>query len=94
MKYFNQKFNHILNKFHLGTRLHNSITTNYYITPMHTNISQFFRRVAKETLELNFAEVITIEKYMHAIGVITDDYELKDCKETSRKSQLYSSKDK
>lgn len=94
MKELNQKFNHILNKFPPGTQPHDSITIDYYTTTLPTNISSFAKRVAKETLALNFAEAIVVEKFLHAIGVITDDNESKYFKEIGRKSQPSSCKAK
>jgi len=59
-----------------------------------TNISSFVKGVAKETLALKFVEAIVVDKYFHVIGVIIDGDESKDSKETRKKSQPYSSKDK
>lgn len=70
-----------------------SITIDYYIVAFPTNVSSFIRRVAKETLALNFAEEIIVEKDLRVIGVITNDDESKDY-ETGRKSQPSSSKAK
>lgn len=86
VKYFNQNFNHILNKFPKGTKLHDSITIDYYTNAFPTNISQFFKIYAKKSLALNFVEMITVDKDLCAIGVITDEDESKESKETSRRS--------
>ncbi len=94
MKYFNQNFNCILYNFPLGMQLYDSITLYYYTTTFPTKISSFIKRVANETLARNFPEAITVEKYLHAIRVIIDDYESKDSKETGRKSHPSSSNTK
>lgn len=94
VKDYNKNFNRILNKFPSGTQSHNSITIDYYTTAFPTIISQFMKRVTKETLALNFTEVIIVDKDLRMIGVITDDDESKDSKETSRKSEPSSSKAK
>jgi len=70
---------------------HDSVTIDYYIVSFPTKISSFIKRAPKETLALNFAETIVMLKYLHAIGIITDDDESKDSKETGRKSHPSSS---
>jgi len=52
VKYFNKKFNLILNKFPLSTQSHHSVTIGYYIDAFPANISQFMKIVGKVTLEL------------------------------------------
>ena len=54
----------------------------------------FVKQATKETLALNFVEAIAMEKELHAIGVIIADDESKDSKESCRKYQASSSKEK
>lgn len=61
-KHFDQKLNYILNKFPSGMQPHDLIDIDYYITSFPTNISSFIKRVVKETLALNFAKSIVVEK--------------------------------
>jgi len=50
VKDFNQRFNHILNKFVVDTKPHDSITVDYYTPALSTNIAQFVKQAAKPTL--------------------------------------------
>jgi len=43
VKDFNQRFTRILNKFSADTKPHDSITVDYYMSTMSTNIAQFFK---------------------------------------------------
>ena len=49
VKYFNHKFNHILNKFLENKKPHDSITIYYYTSTLPTSIAQFVKINAKET---------------------------------------------
>lgn len=44
VKYFNQRFNRILNKFISDTKPHDSITVDYYTSTLPINITQFVKR--------------------------------------------------
>lgn len=54
----------------------------------------FLSTLKKYTSALNFAEEIIIEKELRSIGVIVDQEDLKDPKDTSKKSQASSAKAK
>ena len=73
VKYFNQRFNCILNKIIADTKPHDSITVDYYMSALSIIIVKFIQRVAKPTLLENFQEAIDVEKDLHAIGVIVDE---------------------
>jgi len=94
VKYFNQSFYHILNKFSDDSKPHDSITINYYTYALSTSIVHFIMRAAKPTLIENYEEAISIEKYMHVIGVITYDESTKDSNDTGNRFQTYVSKAK
>ena len=81
VKYFNQWFLHILNKFSVDTKPHDSITVDYYTSALLTNIAQFVKRVTKPTLLENCEEEIIVEKDLLTIGVII----IKDPREASKK---------
>lgn len=94
VKYFNQKFTLLLNKFPIVVQPHDDITKGYYTTTLPTNISMFFKRVMKDTLALNFEEALVFEKYLHSIGVIEHNDDPNDSKETFKKTQPSSGKSK
>lgn len=53
VKYFNQIFTCLLNKFPTYVKLHNDITKYYYTTTLPTNNFAFVKGVVKHTLDLN-----------------------------------------
>jgi len=59
-----------------------------------TSIVQFIKRAVKPTLLENCEEVITVEKDLHAIGVIKDDEPTKESRDVSKKRQAVASKGK
>lgn len=73
VKYFNEIFNHILNKFSDDTKPHDSITIDCYTFTFPTCIAQFFKWAVKQTLTKNYKEAIVIKKDLYTIGVITND---------------------
>lgn len=52
------------------------------------------KHVAEETLDLNFAEEIVVEKDLRSIGVIVDQEGSKDSKDIGKNSQASSTKTK
>ena len=94
MKYFNQRFNQILNRFPEDTKPHNSITIDYYTSALPTRIVQLVNEIAKPTLIKNYEEDITVEKELCAIRLILDDEPTKDSKDTSKRSQASIRRDK
>ena len=54
----------------------------------------FIKRVVKETLSLKFVEALGFEMDLHSIGVIEDTDDIKDSKETGKKTQASFTKDK
>ena len=86
VKYVNQRFMCILNKFLANTKPHDFITIYYYMSALLTNIVQFAKRVEKPILLENFQEEIDVEKDLCAIGVIVDDELAKDSKYMGRRS--------
>lgn len=64
---------------------HDSITINYYMSALPTNIVQFIKRASRPTLLENFEEVTVVEKTLHVIGVIKDDEPTKDSIDASRR---------
>lgn len=88
VKYFNQRFNNILNKFSDDTKPHDFINVDYYTFSMSINISQFHKRIVKPLLTKNYEEVISVEKYLCATGFIVDDEPTKDCKYMGKRSQI------
>jgi len=84
----------LLNKFHTDVLPHDEITKDYYTTAFPTNIFVFVKRVAKDTLALNFAETHIVEKYLNSIGAIEDTDDHKNSKETCKKTKASSSKSK
>lgn len=85
VKDLNQGFSHILKKFAIDIKHHDSIIVDYYTSALPTNILQFIKRVAKPTLLENYKEAIIMEKDLCAIGVIKDDEPTKDFKDVSRR---------
>jgi len=73
---------------------HDHITRDYYTSALPTNISMFVKRDVKETLALNFAKDLSIEKELLSIGVITNDDDSKESKEYGKKNQASSSRTK
>lgn len=69
VKYFNQQFFVILNKFHVNKPLHDLVAIEYYTSALHANIAMFVKKDNKETLIENFTETLTVEKDMLTIGV-------------------------
>lgn len=92
MKYFNQRFNQILNRFLEDTKPHNSITIDYYTSALPTRIVQLVNEIAKPTLIKNYEEDITVEKELHAIGVISYYEPKKHYKDIGKRSQASVSK--
>ena len=62
VKYFNQRFTHILNKFAADTKPHDSITIYYYMSALLTSIAQFVKQATEPTLLENCEEAIVVEK--------------------------------
>jgi hypothetical protein len=61
VKYFNQRFKTILNKFQLDARPTQELQIEVYANALPTSISMFVKRVAKPTLDENFEEAKIIE---------------------------------
>ena len=59
---------------------------------MLTNISAFVKRATKDTLALNVVEEISVENDLRPIGVIVDQDDSKESKDTGKKSQAPSTK--
>lgn len=87
VKDFNQRFMRILNKFVADTKPHDSITIDYYTSPLPTTITQFVKWDVKPTLLEIWKEAISFEKDLRAIGVVKDDKSKKDSKDVRRKLQ-------
>lgn len=87
VKDFNGRFMHILNKFAVDTKPHDSITVNYYMSALPTTIAQFIMRAVKPTRLESCEEDILVDKELHAIGVIKGEESTKDSKNASRKTQ-------
>lgn len=94
VKYFNQRFNSILNKYTKKTNPHNSIIVNYYMSTLSTSIAQFFKRDVKPILLENFQGEISLEKDLHAIGFIVVEYLAEDSKDMGRRYQAIVNKEK
>lgn len=92
VKDFNQRFTCILNKFAVDTKPHDSITIDYYMFALPTNIARFIKQAMKPTILESYEEAINVEKYVRAIGVIKDEEPAKDSKYASSKSQVMASK--
>jgi hypothetical protein len=69
VKYFNQRFMTILNKFHPAEKPTQELQIEVYANALPASISMFVKRVAKKTLAENFEEAKTIE------------FQMKGCKE-------------
>jgi hypothetical protein len=69
VKYFNQRFTTILNKFHLTEKPTQELQIEVYANVVLASISMFVKRVAKKTLVENFEEAKMIE------------FQMKGCKE-------------
>jgi len=67
----NYRYKRLLNKFPIDVQLRDSITKCYYAISLHTNISVFVKRDAKDALALNFSEVIIVEKDLHSIKTVS-----------------------
>ena len=61
VKYFNQRFMTILNKFQLVVKQSQELQIEVYANALLASISMFVKRVAKKTLAENFEEAKTIE---------------------------------
>jgi len=94
VKYFNHRFNRILNNLPAKTKPYDSITIDYYASALPTNIAQFVKRTMKQNLTKNYEYAIIVGKELSAIGVITGDEPAKDSKDTCKKSQASVSKAK
>lgn len=81
-----------MNNFTFDTKLHDSITIDFYMSALSTNIAQLIKQDAKPIILENYEEAIVIEKDLHAIGVINNDESVMDSKDASRKSQAMASK--
>lgn len=92
VKYFNQRFTHILNKFSMDTKPHDSIIVDYYTSTLLTSIAQFVKRATKPKLLESCKEVVVVQKDLHVIEVIRDEESTKDSKDESRKPQARVSK--
>jgi hypothetical protein len=64
VKYFNQWFTTILNKFQLEAKPTQELQIEVYTNALPTSISMFVKRVAKHTLAENFEEAKMIEFQM------------------------------
>jgi hypothetical protein len=69
VKYFNQWFTTILNKFQPEAKSTQELQIEVYVNSLPTSISMFMKRAAKTTLAENFEEAKTIE------------FQMKGCKE-------------
>ena len=87
VKDFNRIFNYILNKFPADVQPHNTITKYYYTTSFPTILLVFVKRDANDTLDLNFVEVVVVEKDLNSIGEIEDHEDSKDFKDAGKKIQ-------
>lgn len=94
VKYLNQRFLRIWNKFSADMKPHDIITVDYYTSTLPTSIVQFVKRAMKPTLLENCEEAIAVEKDLCAIGVIKDDEPTKDSRDSSKKPQAVASKGK
>jgi hypothetical protein len=61
VKYFNQRFRTILNKFHPTTKPTQELQIKVYANALLASISMFVKRAAKNTFAENFEEAKTIE---------------------------------
>jgi hypothetical protein len=64
VKYFNQIFTTILNKFHPEAKPTQEVKIEVYANALPTFISMFVKRVSKRTLAKNFEEAKMIELQM------------------------------
>lgn len=94
VKDFNQRFNHILNKFLENIKPHDSITIDYYTSTLPASVTQFVKRTVKQTLMENNEDATTIEKDLCAIGFISNDKPINDSKDIGKMSQASMSKAK
>jgi hypothetical protein len=69
VKYLNQRFTTILNKFQPKAKPTQELQNEAYANSLHAYISMFVKRVAKHTSDENFEEAKTIE------------FQMKGCKE-------------
>jgi len=70
VKGFNQIFTHLLNKFPIDVQPHDSIKKYYYIVALPTKIFVFVKRVAKDTLALNFVEKLLLRRTCVLLGLL------------------------
>jgi hypothetical protein len=68
IKYFNQHFTTILNKFHVDVEPIEALTVEYYTSSLHPSIAMFVKRAGKTTLAENFEEAKNVEKEMLSLG--------------------------
>jgi hypothetical protein len=61
VKYFNQRFTTILNKFQLATKPTQELQIEVYANALPASISMFVKRATKQTLVKNFEEAKMIE---------------------------------
>lgn len=94
VKYFDLRFNRIMDKFSVETKPHDSITIDYNTSTLSTSIAWFIKRVARPTLIEKYEEAIVVEKELHVIGVIVDDESSKDSKGMGKRPQTIVSKAK
>lgn len=78
----------------INVQPHDDITKYYYTTTFMTNNFMFFKRYSKDTLALNFAKTLLVEKDMRSIGVIVDFDDSKDSKDVGNKTEASSIKTK
>ena len=64
VKYFNQIFMTILNKFHPAAKSAQELQIEVYANALSASISMFIKRATKKTLADNFEEAKTIEFQM------------------------------
>ena len=70
VKYFNQQFTTILNKFPVDVTLDYSITIDYYTRSLPQDIVMFIKHEAKPTVFENFSTMLAVEKDLLSIGAL------------------------